>query len=245
MLGMRGYETSTYGDRMAEFYDDQYPEPTGEPELLAELAGEGPVLELGIGTGRVALPLVERGIEVHGVDASEAMVAKLREKPGGDAIQVTIGDMADVVSEGEFSLIYVVFNTFYAILTQEHQLRCFQNVAARLKPGGRFLITAFVPDMKRFERRQRLETMSVAAHSATIHVARYDPVTQTIDSANLHFGAEGVGIMPIAMRFAYPPELDLMARIAGLSLEDRWGDWNKEQFGPDSDRHISVWKKAA
>jgi SAM-dependent methyltransferase len=147
---MSDYKPSTYGDKLAEVYDDWYSglESSAAVECLAKLAGSGPVLELGIGTGRLALPLLGRGIEVHGIDASEAMVAKLRGKPGGERIPVTIGDFADVGVKGEFSLIFVAFSTFFALLTQEDQVRCFRNVAPRLAAGGRFLIDTFLPKLR-------------------------------------------------------------------------------------------------
>src|SRR5581483_9804184 len=148
---MEGYDAATYGERIADVYDEWYAEAAFlETEAavakLAELAGEGPVLELAVGTGRVALPLAQRGLEVHGIDASEAMVAKLREKPGGDAIPVTIGDFADVAVDGRYALVYVVFNTLFALESQDEQVRCFRNVAARLEPGGAFVVEAFVPE---------------------------------------------------------------------------------------------------
>jgi SAM-dependent methyltransferase len=157
---MSGYDEATYGDAIAEIYDAWYASLDAEAAvaLLAELAGPGPALELGIGSGRVALPLVRRGIEVHGIEASEAMVAKLRAKPDGDGIPVTIGDFADVPMEGEYSLVYIPFNTLFCLLTQEDQLRCFQNVAAVLAADGVFVVEAFVPDLSRFDREQRLSS---------------------------------------------------------------------------------------
>ena len=161
------YGPQTYGDRIAEVYDEWYGdagflEKDASVELLAELAGDGPVLELAIGTGRLALPLAEKGLEVHGIDASEAMVAKLREKPRGDSIPVTMGDFADVPVEGVFSLVFIAFNTLFALTTQEDQVRCFANAAAHLADGGVFLVEVFVPDLARFDRNQRFQTNSVS-----------------------------------------------------------------------------------
>ena len=155
---MKEYDAWTYGDRVADVYDELYAalDPSDAVEALARLAGSGPALELAIGTGRIALPLAARGVEVHGIDASEAMVAKLRDKPGGAAIPITMGDFADVAVDGRYSLVYVVFNTFFGLLTQEDQVRCFRNVATRLADDGVFVIEAFVPDVTRFDRAQRV-----------------------------------------------------------------------------------------
>ncbi len=244
---MEGYEASTYGERIADTYDEQPGHLALDTEatvdVLADLAGDGPVLELGIGTGRVALPLVARGVDVHGIDASPAMVERLRAKPGGARIPVTIGDMADVAAPGDgYSLVYVVFNTFFGILTQEDQVRCFQAVASRLGQGGRFLIEAFVPDVTRFVRGQRVEAKDVSLDDVLLHVARHDPVAQRIDSANVSIGTGGVGVMPIVMRYAYPSELDLMARIAGMRREARWGGWDRSRFTAGSGTHVTVYR---
>ncbi len=244
---MEGYDASTYGERIADVYDDQ-PEHLAldterTVEVLADLAGDGPVLELGIGTGRVALPLAERGIDVHGIDASPAMVERLRAKPGGDRIVVTVGDMADVAAPGDgYSFVYVVFNTFFGILTQDDQVRCFQGVASRLRPGGRFLIEAFVPDVTRFDRGQRVEVKDLSLDDVLLHVARHDPVAQRIDTANVSLGTGGIGVMPIVIRYAYPSELDLMARIAGLGREARWGGWDRSTFTAASRSHVTVYR---
>ncbi|HDL50154.1 MAG TPA: class I SAM-dependent methyltransferase, partial [Actinobacteria bacterium] len=173
---MDAYEACTYGDRIAGVYDDLYEQldPGDAVALLSDLAGAGPVLELGVGTGRIALPLRARGVEVHGVDASTAMVARLREKPGGADIPVVIGDFADVPVEGSFSLIYAAFNTFFALLTQDDQVRCFSRVANRLLPGGRFLIEAFIPDLTRFDRGQRTYVTKIEPESATLNVDLHD-----------------------------------------------------------------------
>jgi SAM-dependent methyltransferase len=181
---MDDYGVSTYGERIAAVYDELFPAPDTETtvERLAELAGSGRVLELGIGTGRLSLPLLARGIEVEGIDASEAMVARLRAKPGGDRIPVTIGDFADVAAEGEFALVFVAFNTFFGLLTQEDQVRCFSNVAARLAPGGAFVIGAFVPDLARFDRGQRTSAVQVSVEHVMLEVTRHDLARQRIDS---------------------------------------------------------------
>ncbi len=240
---MEAYGPETYGDRIADVYDGLYEnlDTEGAVATLAGLAGGGPVLELAIGTGRLALPLAERGLDVHGIDASAAMVAKLRGKPGGDRIPVTMGDFADVAVDGPYSLIFVAFNTFFGLLTQNDQLRCFTNVAAHLADGGVFVVEAFFPDLGRFDRGQRTQTTRLDARSVMIDASRHDPVEQRIDSHHVVITEEGTKLYPVSIRYAFPPELDLMARLAGLELENRWGGWRREPFTADSDRHVSVY----
>jgi SAM-dependent methyltransferase len=241
---MEPYGPETYGDRIADVYDafhDLGDETPAAVETLASLAGSGPVLELAIGTGRLALPLAERGLEVHGIDASEGMVAKLREKPGGERISVTMGDFADVGVEGSYPLVFVVFNTFFALLTQDDQLRCFANVAARLADGGAFVIEAFFPDLARFDRNQRAHVTVVETDRVLLDASRHDPVRQRIDSAHVVIGDGGVRMYPVNLRYAFPSELDLMARLAGLELKERWGGWHREPFSASSLRHVSVY----
>jgi SAM-dependent methyltransferase len=247
---VKGYDISTYGDRIAEVYDTWHEElpwlQTQESvELLAELAGPGPVLELAIGTGRLALPLAKRGLEVHGVDASEAMVAKLREKPGGEAIPVTMGNFADIPVEGTFRLIFIAFNTFFALLSQEEQLRCFENVAAHLDEDGVFVMSVFVPDLSRFDRRQRVSAFKVEADRVVVNVDEHDPIEQIVASQHVQVTEEGVRFYPVSIRYAFPSELDLMARLAGLRLRERWADWKRAAFGPDSGHHVSVYERAS
>jgi SAM-dependent methyltransferase len=243
---MERYAAETYGDRIADVYDEQHrfldPEP--EAEFLAALAGDGPVLELGIGTGRVALPLRARGVDVHGVDASERMVEKLRAKPGGATVPVTIGDFADFALEERFSLVYVVFNTFFGLLTQDDQVRCFERVAAHLRPGGRFLVRCFVPDLSRYERGQCTTAIRVELDDVRIDVSMHDAVAQVVRAQHVTLRASGVQLFPVALRYAWPSELDLMARIAGLQLEARHGGWRGEPFTADSGAHVSVYRRA-
>jgi SAM-dependent methyltransferase len=212
--------------------------------FLAELAGPGPVLELAIGTGRIALPLGERGIDVRGIDASEAMVARLRSKPGGDRIPITIGDFADVPIEGRFTLVYVVFNTLFALQTQEEQIRCFRNVAGHLLDGGVFVVEAFVPDLTRFDRDQRIETERVGLDQVWLGVARHHPVEQRVESQHVVLAEQGMRFYPVQLRYAYPSELDLMARLAGLQLQARFGGWRRESFTAASGMHVSVYERA-
>jgi SAM-dependent methyltransferase len=243
---MESYGPATYGDHIADVYDDRYTrrDPAAEVARIAGLAGSGPVLELGIGTGRVALPLAARGIEVHGIDASAAMVAKLREHPGGEAITVAVGDMRRVDAPAErYTLAFVVFNTFFCLLDQDAQIECFANVASRLAPGGRFLMESFVPDLSRFDRGQRVSAVSVAVDSVDLDVNVHDPVAQRVDGQHVVIRDSGTRLLPVSIRYAFPSELDLMARLAGLALESREGGWANEPFTAASGFHVSVWRK--
>ena len=241
------YGPSTYGDRIADVYDQWFSVPVDTDEtvaFLADLAGPGPVLELGIGTGRLALPLKERGLEVHGIDSSEAMVAKLRAKPGGQDLPVAMGDFADVPVEGQYRLIFVAFNTFFALLSQDDQVRCFHNVAARLSPDGVFVLSAFVPDQARFDRGQRIQTEVVGTDSLVIGGSEHDAVHQRVRSVHVVLTESGTRLYPVQLRYAYPSELDLMARLAGLRLRHRWEDWMRTPFTPSSEGHVSVYERA-
>ena len=241
---MTDYDPATYGDRIAEVYDEWFAVPSDTEAtvaFLSDLAGPGPVLELGIGTGRVALPLAHRGHEVHSIDASEAMVEKLRARTG--EIPVTIGDFAELDIEGGFSLVYVVFNTFFALLTQEDQVRCFSSVARRLREGGVFVIEAFVPDLGRFEQDQTFRTSQVGADHVILEASTHDPVGQRIYAQSISLSEKGAKFYPVRLRYAWPSELDLMARLAGLRLRERWGGWQREPFTPSSVRHVSVYAR--
>jgi SAM-dependent methyltransferase len=241
---MSAYDVTTYGERMAEVYD-QWPgvPPNTEAVVaaLTRLAGRGPVLELGIGTGRIALPLAQRGPHVHGIDASPAMVARLRAKPGGEHIPVTIGDFADMAVEGRFTLIFVVFNTFFGLLSQEDQVRCFLGVAQHLTDDGVFVLEAFVPDLSRYDRGQRVEARQVETDRIHLATSIHDPVQQRIMSQQVVLSAEGIRLYPVQVRYAWPSELDLMARLAGLQLKHRWAGWAGEPFTASSGSHVSVY----
>jgi SAM-dependent methyltransferase len=241
---MEGYSPATYGDRIADVYDALYEQALdthGAVETLAELAGGGRVLELAIGTGRLALPLAQRGLEVHGVDASERMVEKLRAKPGGDGIAVTMGDFADVPVEGSYGLIFIAFNTLFALLTQEAQLRCFANAARHLTDDGLFVIEAFFPDLARFDRDQRAQATWVDPHRVMLDASRHNPVEQRVDSQHIVITEDETKLYPVSIRYAFPSELDLMARLAGLELRDRWGNWQRDPFTGETGRHVSVY----
>jgi SAM-dependent methyltransferase len=241
---MEGYGPQTYGERAADLYDEWHRDLPGLDdcvERLAELAGPGPVLELGIGTGRVALPLVQRGLEVHGIDSSPAMLAKLRAKPGGDRVRTVVGDMAEVAVDASYSLVFAVFNTLFALMSQDQQVRCFANVAGRLAEGGVFVVEAFVPDPGDG---QAVRALRVTVDSVLLAVSRQDPVAQRIDAQQVLLGPRGVQLVPGVLRYAWPAELDLMARLAGLRLRERWGGWRREPFTADSPTHVSVYEQA-
>jgi SAM-dependent methyltransferase len=244
--GMDGYDSATYGDRIADIYDSysELPADTEEAvDFLAGLAGSGPVLELGVGTGRIALPLQERGVEVHGIDSSERMVERLRAKPGGERMSVAIGDFAEVDVDGAFALVFVVFNTFFALPDQEAQVRCFQRVAAHLRPGGAFVIEAFVPDLARFSGGQNLSARQLSEDRVQLDVSILDPVEQRVRAQHVFLDERGVRLYPVQIRFAWPSELDLMARLAGLQLADRWSGWRREPFTATSRRHVSIYRR--
>jgi ubiquinone/menaquinone biosynthesis C-methylase UbiE len=245
---MKGYEAHTYGDRIAGVYDELYGtlfDVDATVSLLAALAGGGPALELAIGTGRIALPLEDRGVDVTGIDASEAMVAELRAKPRGDDIPVVMGDFADVGIEGHFKLVFVVFNTLFNLATQDEQVRCFTNVTKHLTEGGVFVVEAFVPDVTRYTRHQTTGVDRLDSESVHLEASRHDPVNQTVDSQHIHLRrGEPVEMYPVSIRYAYPSELDLMARLAGLRLRARWGSWHKEPFTSESKFHVSVYEHA-
>ena len=225
--------------------------PMGSPEVLeptvdflAGLAGDGEALELAIGTGRVALPLSHRGVGVSGIELSPDMVAQLRAKPGGEAIPVTVGDMTSTSLDGTFSLVYLVFNTIGTVETQDRQMACFVNAAAHLEPGGAFVIEVVVPDLRRL----------VPGHDAIVfsHAPGYvgydrydDLVAQHAVSHHFVAGDSGVREHRTPFRYVWPAELDLMARIAGLHLTERWADWDRSPFTGDSTSHVSVWRKPA
>jgi SAM-dependent methyltransferase len=214
--------------------------------FLAEQAQGGPALELAIGTGRIALPLAAQGIRVDGVDISPAMVAELRAEAGGEAGgevgTVTIGDFADVPVDGSYRLIYIVWNTFFNLLTQADQVRCFANVAAHLAAGGVFVIETYVPAfLYRLQNNQYVEAEAVEVDAVRLDVLRHDPVAQVIEESHVTLSAAGMRFNPVVQRYAWPGELDLMAAMAGLKLRARWGGWHREPFTGASALHVSVY----
>lgn len=241
---MSYYTSSTYGDRIAAVYDSLFSgiDPAAIT-LLEELAAGGPVLELGIGTGRIALPLAERGVAVHGIDASPAMVARLREKPGGASIPVTMGDFSSFNLDQRFALVFVAFNTMFSLETQDQQVDCFRSVAAHLRDDGRFLVEAFVPDLSRFQQGQRLATVRVDDDGEWLEASQHNAAGQHVDSRLIRITQSGVERFPIRIRYAWPSELDLMARLAGLSLRHRWSGWRRTPFTSASGFHVSVYAR--
>jgi SAM-dependent methyltransferase len=239
--------TDHFGETVASRYDEHLA-PMFEPAvldatvtLLAELAAGGPALELGIGTGRVALPLTQRGVEVHGIDLSEAMVARLRAKPGGDAIPVVIGDFATTQVPGTFSLVYLVFNTVMNVASQDAQVACFENAARHLRPGGCFVIEVSVPGLQGLARGKRFDPFTVTDEHMGID--EYDVLHQGLVSHHFYRAEDGrYERTSVPFRYVWPAELDLMARLAGLRLESRWADWDRTPFSESSESHVSVWR---
>jgi trans-aconitate methyltransferase len=230
---------ATYDENSASMFDPAVLVPA--VDMLAELAGDGGALEFAVGTGRVALPLAERGVRVVGIDSSEAMLAQLRDKPGAERVEAMVGDMAATRVEGEFSLVYLVFNTIFNLTTQEGQVACFENAAAHLGSGGRFVIEARVPELQRLPPGQTVLPWRADLDAMSYYT--YDVVTQRLSGRHYYFEDGRVHPHPIEMRYVWPSELDLMARLAGMRLEHRWGGWGREPFTALSPAHVSVYAK--
>jgi hypothetical protein len=244
-MGEEGY----FGESVAARYDDRswsmFDPAVVEPavERLAALADGGAALEFAIGTGRIALPLSERGVTVAGIDNSEPMLARLQEKPGADTIEAVAGDMATTKVDGDFTLVYLVFNTIFNLTTQDGQVACFENAAGHLGSGGRFVIEARVPEVQRLGFGNTVLPWRADPTALSFYV--YDVVTQRLSGRHYHVEDDGaLRPSPIEMRYVWPSELDLMARIGGLALEHRWGGWNEEPFTALSPSHVSVYRKA-
>jgi SAM-dependent methyltransferase len=247
MTVMRGYDDRSYGDAFADVYDEWYADVTdvgATVALLIGLAGTGPVLELGTGTGRLAIPLAESGLEVHGIDASAAMLERLTAKPGGDAVHVHLGDMVDDLPPGPFSLAIAAYNTLFNLRSAQRQHAAFAAVAARLRDGGRFAVEAFVPD----EHQRAGGTVSVRSLSVdrvVLSIDVHDPGGQRVDGQLVELTErDGVRLRPWSIRYASPEELDAMAASCGLTLEHRWEDAAGTAFTPDSARHLSIYRVA-
>jgi SAM-dependent methyltransferase len=240
-------EDGYFGEGVAATYDESademfHPDIVGPTvDFLADLARGGRALELGIGTGRIALPLAARGVEVHGIELSKAMAARLHAKPGGEGIGITIGDFASAKADGTFGLAYLVFNTIMNLTTQDAQVACFQNVAAHLEPGGRFVIEVVVPELRRLPPGERF----VVFDGRETHwgIDEYDVASQGLISHHFQVVDGRVEKSSGPFRYVWPAELDLMARLAGLERRERWASWKREPFTSDSRQHVSVWEK--
>jgi SAM-dependent methyltransferase len=238
-----------FGERVAARFDERYAD-LADPGVvdpivafLAELVGPGAALEFGIGTGRIALPLAQRGIRVHGIDLSEAMVSRLRAKPGADRVGVTVGDFATTTVEGTFSVAYLVANTIMNLTTQDQQVACFQNAAAHLEPNGCFVIDVLVPGLQRLPPGETFQPFAVGP--THLGFDEYDVASQGVVSHHYWIDDGRVDVNSPPFRYVWPSELDLMARLAGMTLRERWGDWNREPFTGYSDKHVSVWELTA
>ena len=242
---MEKYEpVMSFDETAAEVYDDvsQRGDETATVTFLEQLARGGPALELAIGTGRIALPLAARGIRIDGIDFSSAMVAKLRTKPGGAQITVTIGNFADVAVKGTYRLIYLVFNTLFNLLSQDEQVRCFENVADHLTDDGCFVVEAYVPTfLHRLRDNQYVDTEAIGVNEVRLDVLRHDMERQMIEESHVSLSPAGIRLNPVVQRYAWPSELDLMARIAGLHLKQRWAGWTRERFTSTSSNCVSVY----
>jgi SAM-dependent methyltransferase len=238
---------NNFDERIAETYEAKWPElfdpAVVDPavDFLADLAGSGAALELGIGTGRIALPLSRRGVRVHGIELSAAMVAQLRAKPGAQSIGLTVGDFATTGPGGTFQLAYLVRNTITNLTTQDEQVECFRNVAAHLEPGGYFVIEVYVPELRRLPPGQTIHPFTVTP--AHLGFEEYDVASQIAFSHHYWVVDGRLETRSSPHRYVWPSELDLMARLAGMTLRQRWADWKREPFTSDSTSHISVWQK--
>ncbi|MFE5141977.1 class I SAM-dependent DNA methyltransferase [Streptomyces fagopyri] len=245
MLDEDGY----FGESIAAGYDDSaadmFRPGAVDPavDMLAELAGGGRALEFGVGTGRIALPLARRGVPVHGIDLSRAMVSRLRAKPGGDAVGVTIGDFATSRAPGTFAVAYLVFNTINNLTTQDAQVACFRNAAAHLEPGGRFVVEVGVPDLRRLPPGQNAVPFHIGSRQWAFDT--FDVATQAMSSHYVTIVDGRAEHRSLPFRYVWPAELDLMARLAGLRPRDRWEGWSRAPFTGESTRHVSVWEKPA
>lgn len=240
-----GFDPSAYGRHIAADYDDVYADLPFEDtvETVAALADGGAVLEFGIGSGRVALPLRERGLDVHGIDGSPEMVELLRAKPGGADIPVGIGDFSRVALGRTFKVVVLVFNTIFALPDQDAQVACFRNAARHLEPGGVFAIEAWIPDLGSFRHGRSMRPYSMTEGSVVLEVAEHDPVHQILRTNKVFLDGAGARTFAANHRYAWPAEMDLMARLAGLGLAERWEDWARLPFDGRSTTHVSIWRK--
>ena len=243
---MDGYEPVTYGDSWAEFYDDFYPPPDADQVgFLVRRAGAGPMLELAIGTGRVALPVAASGVAVHGVEISEGMLGRLRDKAGGMEIKIVAGDMTEFSLEARYPLVLLGFNTLFAPLEADEQRGIFHSVARVLEPEGVFVVECFIPDLGRFDRGQTVRVREVKLDRVVIEYSVHDPASQinrTMVEARWRDGRSAM--FPVAVRYMWPDEIDDMAAAAGLELAERYEWYDESPFTEDSPRHVSVYRRA-
>jgi len=241
---MEGFDPkSSFGYEVSQRYDEDLRGDEQETvAFLARQAGQRDALEFAVGTGRIALPLTRTGVRVDGIELSQHMVDRMREKPGGTVIDVTIGDMSRVITGRSYGLVYLVYNTIGNLLTQDDQVRCFQNAAGHLGPGGVFVLECRVPVAHSRPGHQFVDAERVEAGHVQLGACRYDPLTQILDNNHIRISADGITLTPIRLRLAQAPEFDLMARIAGLRLRERWGGWNGEPYTAASWRHVSVYE---
>jgi len=241
------HEDGYFDERVAARYDETYAhqfDPKAvDPvvDLLVELAGTGRALELGVGTGRVALPLARRGVPVHGIELSRAMAARLKAKPDADAVAITIGDFSTATVNGTFRVAYVLVNTIMNLTTQEAQVACFRNVAAHLEPGGCFVVEVLVPELQRLPPGETHRVFS--AEERHWGIDQFDVARQGLISHHFLELDGSLERRSIPFRYVWPSELDLMAQLAGMRLRDRWSGWDREPFTSDSTKHVSVWEK--
>jgi SAM-dependent methyltransferase len=246
IVRMNPWDAQTYGSRWSEIYDGlPWPKPDDAVRVLAELAGDGPALELGIGTGRIAVPLTGCGVDVHGIDTSDAMISKLRLKPGGENIPVTVANISSFSLKQDYSLAFLVLNTIFALQSQEEQISCFASAAAALKPGGHFVVEAFMPDPTRFRRNSWMQVHDVGLDHVLIESDKHDPSTQQVLEQHILVRDGRIELFPAFLRYVWPSEMDLMARLAGLHLVDRFGGWCGEPFNANSTNQVSVYRRDA
>lgn len=242
------YDPAAYGEHVAADYDALYstiPDTDEAVACLADLADGGSVLEMGIGTGRLALPLRGRGIGVHGIDASRAMIEELQQRPGGDEIPVSVGSFAETGVDGKrFSVVVLALHTIFGLPTQEEKVRCFANAERHLDDGGVFVVEATVLDVGAFRRGQAVVPRFASSDQVELQLLRYDAATQVVDVTNVHLSNDGVRLNGFKNVYASPQELDLMARLGGLRLRERWSDWTREPFTSASERHVSLYERA-
>ncbi|MEM8634054.1 MAG: class I SAM-dependent methyltransferase [Pseudomonadota bacterium] len=242
---MADWNSSSFGELYADEYDALHDPGTTKDsvDLISSLAGDGTLFELAIGTGRMAIPLAKKGHVIQGLEASSEMVAKLREKPGGDAIHVQIADMSEFETRERYDFAFLVFNTLFNLTSQSAQIGCFASVADCLNPRGYFLVETFVPDIGRFRSGEDVSVSKLDTESVWLEAVVHNGVDQTLDFQRIRYSREGVKIAPLKMRYAWPAEIDLMAQLAGLRLKHRWGGWNRESFTDKSRMHVSLYEK--